>query len=79
MGKECARHGGEINAYETLVWKPEEARPLKKPRRRVEKYVKTNTGREGVGEIYLAPDKYKRKVVVETMTNFIFQKIQGIS
>jgi hypothetical protein len=62
----------KINAYETLVWKPEETRPLEKPRRRGEKYVKTNTGREGVGEIYLALDKYGDELhIPENTRNFL--------
>lgn len=41
--------GEKRNAYETMVRKPEEKRPLEKCRRRREKDVKTYTGREGVG------------------------------
>jgi len=41
--------GEKRNVYETLVRTPEEKRPLDKCRRRREKDVKTDTGREGVG------------------------------
>ena len=37
------------NAYETMMRKPEEKRPLEKCKRRREKDVKTDTGRGGVG------------------------------
>jgi len=51
--------GEKRNVYKTMVRKPEEKRPLDKCRRRREKDVKTDTGREGVGKIYMAPDRYK--------------------
>jgi hypothetical protein len=41
--------GEKRNAYETMVRKPEERRPLEKCRPRRKKDVKTDTGREGVG------------------------------
>jgi hypothetical protein len=41
--------GEKRHAYETMVRKPEEKRPLEKCRRRREKDVKTEKGREDVG------------------------------
>jgi hypothetical protein len=41
--------GEKRNACETVVRKPEEKRPLEKCKRRREKDVKKDTGREGVG------------------------------
>jgi hypothetical protein len=52
--------GERRGAYRALVWKPEERRPLGRPRRRWEDNIKMGlreVGREGADRVALAQDR----------------------
>jgi hypothetical protein len=49
MSRACRTHGEKMNAYSILVGKPEGKRPLGRPRRRWEDYIKTELGKIGWG------------------------------
>jgi hypothetical protein len=54
--------GEMINAYESLVGKPEGERPLGRPRRRWEDNIRMDVreiGWEGVDWVHLAQDRYQ--------------------
>jgi hypothetical protein len=44
MGNTCSAHGDKINVYRGLVGKPEEKRPLGRPRRRWEDNIRLDLG-----------------------------------
>jgi hypothetical protein len=60
MGGACSKHTGEMrNAYRILDGKPEQKRPLRRPRCRWENNIKVNireTGLEGMNWIHLDQD-----------------------
>jgi hypothetical protein len=47
MGRECSTHGAKINAYRILVGKPEEKRPLGRPRDKWENNIKIDLRQMG--------------------------------
>jgi hypothetical protein len=47
MGGSCRTNGGERNAYRILVGKPEEKRPLGRPRRRCVDNIMMDLGEVG--------------------------------
>jgi ribosome biogenesis protein Nip4 len=64
---------GEVKgAYNILVGKPEESRPLRRPRRRWEDNIKMDLGEIGFGDvnwIHLAQDRDRWRVLVNTVMN----------
>jgi hypothetical protein len=68
---------GEMrNLYKILVGKPEDKRPLRRPRHRwedIRMYLK-EIGWEGVDWMHLAQDRDQWRAVVNTVMNFGFHK-----
>jgi ribosome biogenesis protein Nip4 len=62
---------GEVRgAYNILVGKPEERRPLRRPRRRWEDNIKMDLGEIGFGDvvwIHLAQDRDRWQALVNTV------------
>jgi len=73
MGRACSAYGGEARGvYRVLVGKPEEKRPLGRPRRRWEDNIKMdlkNVGFGGVDWIGLAQDRDRWQAVVTSVMN----------
>jgi hypothetical protein len=72
MGRACSTHGETRNAYRILVGKPEEKRPLGRPRRRYENNIRTDLrerGWSGIDWIDLAQDRDQWTVLVNTVIN----------
>jgi hypothetical protein len=68
----AARMGEKTNAYKILVGKPEEKRPLRRPRRMWEDNIKMNlreVGSGGIDRIELAQDKDQWRALVNTVMN----------
>jgi hypothetical protein len=74
---------GEVRGgYNILVGSPEGRRPLGRPRRRWEDNIKTDLRETGFGDvdwIDLAQDRGRWRAVVNTVMNFGFHKMRGIS
>jgi hypothetical protein len=71
MGKACSTNGEKRNAC-ILVGKPEEKKPLRRPRRRLVDNIKMDhrkIGSGGVNWIDLAQDKYGCRALVNTVMN----------
>jgi hypothetical protein len=51
MGRACSTHGKKRNVYRILVEKPEEKRPLGRPRRRWEGNIKMDLREIGLGDM----------------------------
>jgi hypothetical protein len=67
-----ARVGEGRNVYRVLVGKPEGKRPLEKPRRRWEDWIKIDLGEIGSGGvewIHLAQDRDRWRAVVNAVMN----------
>jgi hypothetical protein len=67
--------GEMINAYKILVGKPDEMRPLRRPRCRWELNFKMNLreiGLEGVDWFNLAQDRDRWRALVNTVMNLYF-------
>jgi hypothetical protein len=65
--------GETRNVYRILVGKPEEKRPLGRPRRRFVDDIKMDLGEigwDGMDWIELAQDRHQWKVLVDTVMNF---------
>jgi hypothetical protein len=64
---------GELKiAYNILVWKPEERRPLGRPRRRWEDNIKMDLREIGFGDVdwtHLAQDRDRWRGLVNTVMN----------
>jgi hypothetical protein len=66
----CSTNGEKKNAYRISVGKPEEKRPLGRPRRRWVDNIKmdfTGIGWGGMDWMYLAEDRANRRVLVNTV------------
>jgi hypothetical protein len=63
-----ARMGEKRNAYRILVGKPEQKRPLGRPRRRWEDNIKMNLRETGWGD--MAQDMDQWRALVSTVMNF---------
>jgi hypothetical protein len=64
--------GEERGVYRTLVGKPEEKRPLGRPRRRCEDNIKMDfkeVGCEDIDRIELTQDRYMWRVLVNAVMN----------
>jgi hypothetical protein len=72
MGENAARIGKMRNTWSILVGKPEEKRPLGRPRRRWENNTKMylrKTGCENVKWIHVAQDRVQWRADVKTKMN----------
>jgi hypothetical protein len=72
MGGACSTNGKKRNAYRMLVGKPEEKRPLGRPRRRWEDNIKmdlTEIGWGGMDWIHLAQDRDQWRALVNMVMN----------
>jgi hypothetical protein len=70
MGGLCGTHGEERGAHRVLVRKPEEKRPLGRPRRRWEDNIKMDLQEVGLGcgdLIGLAQDRDRWRALVSTV------------
>jgi len=68
--------------YRVLVGKPEGKRPLGRPKRRREDYIKMDLQEVEVGGtdwIELAPDRDRWRALVSAVMNIRFPKMRGIS
>jgi hypothetical protein len=60
MGRACSTNGKKMNSYRLLVGKPEEKRPLRRPRHRWVDHIRMDLGEVGwddVDWIGLAQDR----------------------
>jgi hypothetical protein len=76
------RMGERRNAYRILVGKPEDKRPLGRPRRRWTNNIKMHLreiGWDGTDWIDLAQDRDQWRALVNTIMNLGFHKMLGIS
>jgi hypothetical protein len=74
--------GEGIGLYKVLVGNPEGKRTLGRPRRRWEDNIKINLQEVGCGVmdwIELAWDRHRWQALVNTVVNFRFHKMRGIS
>jgi hypothetical protein len=68
----CSTNGEKRHAYRLLMGKPEEKRPLGRPRRRWVYNIKINLGEVGWGDvdwIGLAKDRNRWRAVVNSVLN----------
>jgi hypothetical protein len=80
MGGTCSADG-ERGVYRVLVEKPEEKRPLGRPRGRWEDNIKMDlqeVGFGGVGWIGMAQDRDRWRAIVNAVINLQFHKMRGI-
>jgi hypothetical protein len=72
VGGKCGTNGGKRNVYRSLVGKPEEKRPLGRPRRRWIYNIKMDLlaiGLSVVDWIDLAQDRYRWRALVNSVMN----------
>jgi hypothetical protein len=72
MGRACRTYGGERGSYRILVGKPERKRPLGRPRRRLEDFIKMNLQEVGCGGMdWIAParDRDRWQALVNAVMN----------
>jgi hypothetical protein len=72
MGRACSTNGEKVNAYRTLVGKPEGNRPLGRPRRRWVNNIKMDPreiGWGGMGWIDVTEDRDQWRVLVNAVMN----------
>ena len=70
--------GGQTKCHKNLLGKPEETKPLSRPRRRSDCDIKINLKRiiwNGVKMIHLAQNGDKRRILVYTVMKSWFHKI----
>jgi hypothetical protein len=72
MGRTCNKHGERRNSYRNLVGKPEDKRPLGRPRRKCENNIIMDF-REiewgGMDWIDVAQNRYQWRALVNTVIN----------
>jgi hypothetical protein len=68
MGRACRTHGEKRNAYRNLVGRPEEKRPLGRPRKNIKMDLR-GIGWGGMDWIDLAQDRDQWRAVVNTVMN----------
>jgi hypothetical protein len=81
MNWTCGTHGEGRGAYRVLVGRPEDKRPLGRPRRRWEDNIKMDLGEIGIDRanwIQLAQDRVQWRAFVNTVMNLRFPKESGI-
>jgi len=81
MGGACGVYGQGGGVHRVLVGKPEEKRPLGRPRRRWEDNIKMDLqeiGCGGVDWMELAQDRNRWWALVSTVMNLRVPKMQGI-
>jgi hypothetical protein len=74
MGGECSVHGEMRNACKILFGKPEDRRPLGRPRRKWEDNINMDLREIGVGDmdwIHLPQDRDRWRAVVNTVMNLL--------
>jgi hypothetical protein len=72
MSKACSTNGEKRNAYRILVGKPDEKRPLRRPRRKWMNNIKMDhreIGWDGMNWIDLAQDRDPWRALVNTAMN----------
>jgi hypothetical protein len=72
MGRACSTNGEQKNAYRIWVGKPEEKRPLERPRRRWEDNIRMDLREIAWGDmdwIDLAQDRDQWMALVNTVMN----------
>jgi hypothetical protein len=72
MGGACSTYGGGSGVYRVLVGKPEERRPLGRPRRRWQDNIKLDLQEVGCGGgdwTELAKDRNRWQALVNTIIN----------
>jgi hypothetical protein len=72
MGGECSAGGEERGVYRVLVGKPEEMRPLGRPRRRWEDKIRLDLQEVGCGDmdwIGLAQDRDRWRAILNVVMN----------
>jgi hypothetical protein len=75
MGGACSAYGERGGFYRFLVGKPEEKRPLGRPRRKWEDNIKMDLQKVGCGGmdwIELAQDRDRGRALVQAEINFRF-------
>jgi hypothetical protein len=80
MGGACSTNGEKRNAFRLLVGKPEEKRPLGRPRRRWMDNIRMDlveVGRGDVDWIGLAQDRNMWRALVNLVLNLRFPKMLG--
>jgi hypothetical protein len=73
MGRACSAYGEDRGVYRVLVRKPEEKRPLGRPRRRCEDNIKMDFQEIGGGRgdwMELAQDRDRWRAFMGTVRNF---------
>jgi len=73
MGRACGAYGEGRGVHTVLVGKPEERRPLGRPRHRWEDYIKMDLQevRGGFGDwMELSQDRERWRALVSTVMNF---------
>ena len=82
MGGACGAYGEGRGVHRVLVRKPEEKRPLERPRRRWEDNIKMDLQEVGAGcedWMELAQDRDRWRALVSTVMNLRVPKMGGIS
>jgi hypothetical protein len=82
MGGACSAYGEGRGVYRVLVGKPEEKRPLRRPRLRWEDNINTDlqeVGCGGMDRIELAQDRDRWRALVKEVMDFGFHKMREIS
>jgi hypothetical protein len=72
MARACSSNGEKMNAYRILVGRPEEMRPLGRPRRRLVNNIKMDlreTGSDGMDWTVITKDRDRWRALVNTVLN----------
>jgi hypothetical protein len=72
VGGTCSTHGEGRGVYRVLVGRPEDKRPLRRPRRRLEDTIKLDLRKiviDGANWIQVAQDRVQWRAFVNTIMN----------